>query len=213
MSTADGQQFDDRELLDRLREGDDRAFSTIYQRYWMVMYSHAYRMLQDEEETRDVLQDSFAALWHKRQRLASSQNLRGLLYTTVRRKVLDVIAQKKVRTQYLDSLDAYLQQYSNKTAEDLDARALMEAFDREIQLLPPRMRAIFEMRVKQHQSYKEIAEALNLSDLTVKKQVSNAIKIIKFKLKAYVGWTVLLLFADAVIFFISFYYFLPTRPF
>ena len=191
MSTADDHPIGDRELLDRLRQGDDRAFSTIYQRYWMVMYSHAYRMLEDEEETRDVLQDSFAALWHSGPGLTSSENLAGLLYTTVRRKVLDVIAQKKVRAQYLDSLAAYIQQYSNETAEDLDARALMEALDREIKLLPPKMRTIFEMRMKPH-SYKEIAEALNISDLTVKKQVSNAIKIIKPKLKAYTGWAVLL---------------------
>lgn len=191
MSTADSQGYDDRELLDRLRRGDDGAFSTIYQRYWMVMYSHAYRMLQDDEETRDVLQDSFTALWHNGRDLPSSENLAGLLYTTVRRKVLDVIAQKKVRAKYLDSLTVYLQQHSNEAVEDLDARALMEALNREIQLLPPKMRTIFEMRMK-HLSYKEIAEALNISDLTVKKQVSNAIKIIKPKLKGYAGWATLL---------------------
>ena len=192
MSTAGDQQLDDRELLERLRQGDDRAFSTIYQRYWMVMYNHAYRMLQDEEEARDVLQDVFVVLWRKGQCLTSSENLAGLLYTTVRRKVLDVIAQRKVRMQYLDSLGHYLRQYSNETVDDVDARELMEAFDREIQLLPPKMRTIFEMRVKQHLSYKEIAEALGISDLTVKKQVSNAIKTIKPKLGAYTGWALLL---------------------
>lgn len=192
MSTASDQLLEDRALLDRLRQGDESAFAAIYQRYWMVMYSHAYRMLQDEEETRDVVQDSFVALWHNGQGFTSSGNLSGLLYTTVRRKVLDVIAQRKVRAKYLESLDAYMHLHSNDTVDDLDARELMEAFEREITLLPAKMRTVFEMRVKQHLSYKEIAKVLGISELTVKKQINNAIKTIKPKLSAYTGWAALL---------------------
>jgi len=191
MSTEDDYPIDDKSLLDRLRQGDEDAFSMIYRRYWMVMYHHAYRMLQDMEETRDAVQDAFVALWNNALSLRSSENLRGLLYTTVRRKVLDVIAQKKVQTSYLDSLVNYLMQHTSDPVEDLDTRALMEVFEREVKLLPPRMRAIFEMRL-QHYSYREIAEALNISDLTVKKQVNNAIKILKPKLMGHAGWLVLL---------------------
>ena len=192
MSTASDQLLEDRALLDRLRQDDERAFAAIYQRYWMVMYNHAYRILQDREETRDVVQDSFVALWHSRQGFTSSENLSGLLYTTVRRKVLDAIAQRKVRTKYLESLDAYMCLHSNDTQADLDARELAEAFDREIKMLPAKMQTVFQMRVKQHCSYKEIATILGISELTVKKQVSNAIKIIKPKLSTYIGWVTLL---------------------
>src|SRR5690606_5797128 len=143
MSTEDDYPIDDKSLLDRLRQGDEDAFSMIYRRYWMVMYHHAYRMLQDMEETRDAVQDAFVALWNNALSLRSSENLRGLLYTTVRRKVLDVIAQKKVQTSYLDSLVNYLMQHTSDPVEDLDTRALMEVFEREVKLLPPRMRAIF----------------------------------------------------------------------
>jgi len=43
-------------------------------------------------------------------------------------------------------------------------------------------------------TYKEIAEALEISDKTVKKQVSNAIKLIKPRLNGFAGWPVLLYF-------------------
>ena len=47
------------------------------------------------------------------------------------------------------------------------------------------MRQIFEMRVNKNNTYKEIAEELNISDKTVKKQISNAIKIIRPKLQHF----------------------------
>ncbi|MNY68052.1 RNA polymerase sigma factor [compost metagenome] len=47
------------------------------------------------------------------------------------------------------------------------------------------MRVIFEMSRKEYKTHKEISEQLNISDKTVKKQVSNALHILKDKLGAF----------------------------
>lgn len=187
-------KLDDNELTDLIRQNDELAFAEIYQRYWTIMYMHALKMLKNEEDTRDVIQDLFVTLWAKCQDMTSSVNISGYLYITVRNKVLDLIAQKKVRSGYLESLSAYLEEFSNKTEEDINEREMMQALDKEIAQLPPKMRVIFQMRVKEHKTYKEIAEALEISDKTVKKQVSNAIKLIKPRLNGFAGWPVLLYF-------------------
>ena len=188
------QKLSDGELTELLIKGDEAAFAEIYLRYWTIMYMHALKMLRNEEDARDVVQELFTGLWTKSQTMTSSVNLSGYLYISVRNKVLDLIEQQRVRTTHLDSLALYMETYSDKTIEDITEREMMQALDLEILQLPGKMRIIFEMRVKQHKTYKEIAEELNISDKTVKKQVSNAISIIKPRLSSFSGWPVLLYF-------------------
>lgn len=188
------QKHSDGELTELLIQGDEAAFAEIYLRYWTIMYMHALKMLRNEEDARDVVQELFTGLWTKSQSMTSSVNLAGYLYVAVRNKVLDLMEQQRTRSAHLDSLALYMETYSEKTIEDITEREMMQALDLEIQLLPVKMRVIFEMRVKQHKTYKEIAEELKISDKTVKKQVSNAISIIKPRLSSFSGWPVLLYF-------------------
>ncbi|WP_316814015.1 RNA polymerase sigma-70 factor [Pedobacter heparinus] len=187
-------KLNDSELTDLVRKSDELAFAEIYQRYWTLMYMHALKMLQNEEDARDVVQELFTTLWSRCQTITSSINLSGYLYTIVRNKVLDLIAQKKIRTGHLESLALYMEEHHNKTLEDLAEREMMQALDHEISQLPGKMKVIFQMRVKEHKTYKEIAEALDISDKTVKKQVNNAIKLIKPKLNGFTGWPLLYYF-------------------
>ncbi|RZM27960.1 MAG: RNA polymerase sigma-70 factor [Pedobacter sp.] len=188
------QKLSDGELTELLIQGDEAAFAEIYLRYWTIMYMHALKMLRNEEDARDVVQELFTGLWTKSQSMTSSVNLAGYLYVAVRNKVLDLVEQQRTRSAHLDSLALYMETYSEKTIEDITEREMMQALDLEIQLLPTKMRIIFEMRVKQHKTYKEIAEELNISDRTVKKQVSNAIKVIKPRLSSFASWPILLYF-------------------
>ncbi|WPU96112.1 RNA polymerase sigma-70 factor [Mucilaginibacter sabulilitoris] len=172
----------DQELVALLREGNKEAFAEIYRRYWTVMYMHALKMLKSEDDARDVVQEIFTSLWLKSQSINPDVNLAGYLFISTKNRVLDLIAQKRVRTDYLGSLAAFAEAHNNETLADIEEKELMQALQREIEQLPAKMRQIFEMRIHQHCTYKEIADELNLSDKTVKKQISNAIKIIRPKL-------------------------------
>jgi RNA polymerase sigma-70 factor (family 1) len=185
------ESLSDQELLALLKEGDRIAFGEIYKRYWSVMYMHALKMLRQKEDARDAVQELFTSLWRKGPQLTHDTNLAGYLYITVKNKVLDQIAQKKVRAGHLESLAHFLEEHRDSTTEAITQKELMSALDREIEQLPPKMKAIFNMRIKGHLSYKAIAEELNISDKTVKKQVSNAIAILKPKLGGLSGWAIL----------------------
>ena len=185
--------FSDKELLVFLQDGNQDAFAEIYKRYWSLMYMHALKMLRDEDDTRDVLQDVFTCLWLNRETIDQNSNLAGYLYTCTRNKVLDMIARHRVRVNYLDSLASFIEANNNSIIDAIAEKELSQALENEIKQLPDRMRQIFEMRLYKHQTYKEIAAELSLSDKTVKKQINNAIKIIRPKLHHLSGWTVFLL--------------------
>lgn len=172
--------FSDEELTVLLKQEDQIAFTEIYNRYWAEMYYHTFRMLKDEDSSKDVVQDVFSTLWLKSSSLNVDTKLSGHLYISVRNKVLNLVAQNKVRNDYLSSVATFVTQSTNDTAL-FDEREILEIVETEIRNLPPRMREIFELSRKENLSHKEIAEKLNISPQTVKKQVQNALKIIKNK--------------------------------
>jgi RNA polymerase sigma-70 factor (family 1) len=183
----------DQELLILLKEESRDAFAEIYRRYWSLMYMHAFKMLKDEDDTRDILQDVFTGLWLNRETIDQNSNLAGYLYTCARNKVLDLIAKQRVRVNYLDSLASFIETNGNRIIDSITEKELAQALEKEIQQLPAKMKQIFEMRIHKHLTYKEIATELSLSDKTVKKQINNAIKILRPRLHHLSGWAVFLL--------------------
>ena len=175
-------KYSDSELVELLIISDRSAFTEIYNRYWSVMYAQAYKMLRDEDEAKDVIQEVFSKLWIKAAETKSSHNLAGLLYTAVRNKVLNLIAHSKIRSDYASSIATFISETDSDTLDRIDEKRLIKIVEQEIQNLPPKMREIFELSRKGNLSHKEIAEKLSLSDQTVKKQVHNALKIIKPKI-------------------------------
>jgi len=183
----------DHELAALLTEGNGDAFAEIYNRYWALLYRHALRMTKDDELAKDVVQDVFVSLWDKANEIQCSFSLTSYLYSAVRNKVLNLYHKKKVRTNYLASLGEFIKDGENLTDHLLRERMLSVKIEQEISLLPKKMREVFEMSRKANISYKEIAGDLNISDKTVKKQVSNAIKILRLKLGTLMFIIILLL--------------------
>ena len=175
-------QVDDEEVLDLFQSGDKTAYRVIYERYWAILYRHARKMLQNDEEAKDVVQEVFATLWLKAEQTTINCPLAAFLYTATRNKVLDHIKHVKVKAKYMASLKEEMGQDEPLPDGRVRQRDLARQIEQEIQSLPPKMRVIFEMSRKEYKTHKEISEYLNISDKTVKKQVNNALHILRAKL-------------------------------
>ena len=172
----------DQELLVLLKKGHQEAFSVIYDRYWPLLLNHSRRMLSDDEEVRDVLQEVFSGLWKSAETLEINSSLSSYLYALTRNRVLNVIAHRKVRNMHVYSLAEFMQNGHVETDHLVRTREFARIIESEIAVLPKKMRLIFELSRKEHLSYKEISEKLSVSENTVKKQISNALKILRLRL-------------------------------
>jgi len=182
----------DPELAYLVKSGDQRAFTIIYNRYWFLLYGHILKMLKDEEDAKDILQDVFSGLWLYPAKIPCVANFAGYLYTIARHKVLNALRKNKYRTHCLESLAEFVNGASDETLQYIDSRDLMAAIEKEIAALPPRMRQVFEMSRKENLSHKEIGRLLGTSDETVKKQIHKSLKFIRYNLKEF-GCAVVLL--------------------
>jgi len=175
--------YEDIELIDLIKAGNHAAFFALYERYKVVLYLHAKRMLDDEDETKDVIQEIFTTLWDKRAVLTIGTSVKSYLYTATRNKVLNLLTHRKFEINYLNSLQKVIDLTENGVEDQIREKQLIKMIESEIEQLPIKMRQVFELSRKQHLSHKEIAEQLNISDKTVKKQINNAIKILRRKIR------------------------------
>jgi len=173
----------DNTLLQLLKESDHSAYNEIYNRYFYLIYTHAYKKLRDQEQAKDVVQDVFTALWFKRETHLPETNLGGYLYGAVRYKIFGLFAHHEVALKYADSLKDHLAAQSNESTDHRIREKQLEAFiEKEIRALPPKMKQIFILSRKENLSNQQIAAQLNISTDNVSKQVNNAIRVLRTKL-------------------------------
>ncbi len=172
----------DFELLALFREGQRSAYEEIYHRYWALLFNHARKMVQSDEDAKDLVQDVFAVFWIDGPSLELKTTLPAYLFALVRYKVFNLIDRKKVRSDYLSSLEDYIKKNEYSGEYRLREKQMEELIEKEIAALPTKMREVFELHRKANLNYRQIAEKLNISDNTVKKQMSNALKILRSRL-------------------------------
>ena len=175
--------FTDFDLLRLFKLGDQKAYEEIYRRYWSLMYIACCKILKDEDEAKDIVQEVFISLLNHGSRLQIRNSLSVYLYSSVRYKVLDRIKHNQVKDNYLVSLFDYSEAADTKTDRKLLEKEFLTEMEKAINLLPEKMRIVFTMSRNQHLSHKEIANMLEISDATVKKQINNALKILKIRLE------------------------------
>lgn len=173
----------DVELTHLLKEGNHAAFAEIYDRHWGRLYIHALKMLKDENEAKDMVQEAFIGLWNNASALNVSSSLSAYLFSSMRNKVLNQIRNNRVRTGYIDLFSHYMDTHNQTVLERMEEKELLSAIEEVIQSLPEKMKEVFELSRKDHLSHKEIAEKLGISDKTVKRQISNALSILRIRLK------------------------------
>lgn len=184
MNTRDKE---DRDLLLLLSQGDKWAYESIYRRYVGDLLRYAASKLGDPEDAADIVQDIFTDLWTKREKLEITHNLRTYLFTAVKYLVINRIRKKLVRASYADIQTALHIPISNLEAE-LAAKDLAKHIDSKIAELPVKTQNIFNFSRKQFKKNKDIAGELDISEQTVKNQISIAIKHIRNGLAVLLGF-------------------------
>src|ERR1700712_2801385 len=176
----------DPELIALLQTGDSVAYKQIYDRYAVVLLNHAYNKTRDREEAKDIVHEVFASLWANYQSFNANNNLSGYLYTCVRNVFLNQVARNVVQSKYLASLNQFSANGQVITDYLVRERQFLDIINKEIASLPPKMGEVFKLSRNEYLTHKQIAEKLEISEQTVSKHVTNALKILRVKLGVFV---------------------------
>ena len=174
--------YSDAELIGFLKLSDQRAYTEIYHRYWSGLFICARKILRDDEDAEDCVQEVLTYIWNKKNDLVITSSVTSYLFTSVRHRAIDIINRKKKYNQYIGSLANFLEEGNSFTDEYIHEKELLQSILNVVSQLPPRTREIFMLSRFERLSQKRIAELLSITDRTVKNQVTQALKILKLKL-------------------------------
>lgn len=171
-------------LLEALALDDWRAFAEIYERYWYRVFALAYRKLKSRETAEELVQELFAALWHKRGQQIIVQ-LEEYLLVAINHRVLTYIRAYRVRAHYADYCRSLSTETTHETEELLAAADLSAAFLRSVELLPEKSREVFRLSRLEHQSVEEIAARLDVTPKTVEYHLTKSLKRLRVHLREF----------------------------
>lgn len=183
----------DARLLELCRQGDARAFETLFRKYQTYVYNISLGMLCNSEDAADVTQEAFLRLHRNIQTFRGDSSFSTWLYrVAVNLCITELRRRSRSKFQFLDDV---IHEEDVTLHEDLapspDEAIEMEE-DRQIvhkvlRTLPPDYRAIMVLRHFQQLAYEEIADVLGLSLSQVKTRLFRARKMFKDRFQAYAG--------------------------
>jgi RNA polymerase sigma-70 factor (family 1) len=166
----------DDELLRRIQMNDQQAFSVIVYRYNIRLYRIVYSRVRMEDDAKDIIQEIFISLWNNRHQIHSGEALYPYLSKSVFYAVIDwQLLHKKNISRYhllLEKDEPSVFPVENHVI----ANELRQELMKEVEKMPDTTRTVFRMSRIEQKSVKEIAVALDLSEQTVKNNISIALK-------------------------------------
>jgi RNA polymerase sigma-70 factor (ECF subfamily) len=148
------------------------------------LFRFAFRLLNNEEDAKDIIQDALLKVWHQQERMKDLQNLEAWCMRIVRNLALDKLKSKKHRTteglEKAGEMQALHQQSPHLAAEQHD---VMGRVHRIINGLPEKYRTIIQLRDMDGFSYQEIGDILELTLSEVKINLHRARKTVREQLQ------------------------------
>lgn len=163
----------DTHLLLLSKADNQTAFKQLYDRHWKRLYLFALKLLKDQSEAKDAVQDVFSNLWAKRKEL-DIKNPEAYLMASIKYKCLEYLKEKKLAPSFLHQFE--LSDQENPIENKIHFEETMQLLDTGIDGLPAKTKKIFKMSRQQDLSNKEIAYLLNISTKTVEYHITQSIK-------------------------------------
>ena len=165
----------DLQLINLLKNDDEAAFAEIYKRYAKILADFTASKLFNLEDAQDIIHDLFVKLWEDRKQLNITSNLKTYLFTITRHRIIDKIRRNINREEYAIMLQSLASAYQPNIEQQIAAKELRQAIENSLNELSPRVKEIYQLSREENLSITEIAKKLQLSEQTVKNQLSTAL--------------------------------------
>jgi RNA polymerase sigma-70 factor (ECF subfamily) len=170
----------DEELLVSVRAGDNQSLGVLVARWERPLFCFAYRMLQRQEDARDICQETFLRVLKKAHRFREGSKFSTWMYQIALNLCRDQL-RKRRRWSTILAEDRELDERTDSPADnrsELDDPSFMfeqEQKNRALRLalreIPPEQREVLIMKEYEGLKFKEIAEILDAPESTVKSRM------------------------------------------
>ena len=177
-----------------LHQESEHTIKKLFDEQFHELVFVSFRIVKDYGQAEDIVQDVFVKIWQNFDTVKHIPNLKPYTTIAVKNSSLNYLRNAKVREKWLKEThdsghDA--EHYANDEAPtDFDSNKIHEAVDR----IPEKWRQAFILSKYENLKYNEIAKRLAVSEKTVEKYISKALKFLRIELKDVQNILLFLLF-------------------
>lgn len=164
-------------LIQKIKLGDTNAFEQLYDKYSAAINGILFKILNDEEQANDILQETFVKVWTNIKDYNSSK---GTLFTWIlniaRNKAIDLLRKKSTSNEIRNTVsNVNFNLENHQTTFSVDAIGIKEMINQ----LKPELQIIIHLTYFKGYTQEEIAEELKIPLGTVKTRVRSAMQELK----------------------------------
>ena len=173
--------MDDNNLITLLQQGDRNAYKQLFIKFYSPLCEYASQYISDDD-SEELVQELMLFLWETRENLVIETSLKSYLFISTKHRCLNAIR----KNQYHERIHNQIYEKIKAQFEDPDyyfVNELTENIQKAIENLPETYRETFAKSRFGEKTNVQIAEKLGISVKTVEYRISQALKILRFKLK------------------------------
>ncbi|ATL48877.1 hypothetical protein COR50_17845 [Chitinophaga caeni] len=176
------------ELLIKVAEGDEKAFSKLLKEVVPVLQSIIFKVVKNEDAVLEILQESFVRIWLNRHKLPGLEKPVPWLKRLVLNETFTWLNKNARQANIFTEISQVEDPSHNNIIDQLAYSETDQVLKRAIEDLPPQRKLIFKMSREEGLKSNEIAEKLNLSNGYVKNALTAALKQLEDQLKKARNW-------------------------
>jgi RNA polymerase sigma-70 factor (ECF subfamily) len=186
LSLATGAPATDDQLIARAKDKDFAAFEELLARYEDKVYRLAFRILRNETDAKEILQETFVQIWRKLDTFKGDSQFGSWVYRIATNAALmrlrshrrhPEVSTEELPIGYLDNYGAPVpagENWAKRPDDELQSSELRKHIQSAVDSLPDIYRTVFVIRDVEGLSTEETAEALGISVPTVKTRLHRA---------------------------------------
>ncbi len=185
---------DSKQIAVGLRNRDLEVYKDLFFQYHGRLVLFAYKFTGEMESARDVVQDTFMALWEKSDTLAIQLSPKAYLFQAVRNRSLNYFRNNNTRRAAHGNLAARIDREERKVYADFNNpfHSLLELEMEEkigdvIGTMPEKCKEVFILSREKDLKNREIAEKMGISTKMVEKYISRALRTLRLELSEYLS--------------------------
>lgn len=181
---TNNQSYDEHALLSRIAEGDEKAFTILFDLYLGKLKPFVEKLSPSPADAREIVQETFIRLWLNRDKLPQVTNIGGYIFRIAANQYHMAVRRALLQDKTLDGFKTTIHHSANPTERTVRLNELQRLINEAVQRLPEKRRQIFRLSRNEGMTIAEIARALGLSPKTVKNTLFTALANIREYLTA-----------------------------
>lgn len=173
-------------VLTAFSEGDQRAFTTLFDAHYKVTCRYVIRIIRDKDTTEEIVQATFVNLWEKRKLIREDISFKSYLFRAAYNTALNYIKHRKVVSNYVAKKQDKIEIVQHDYVSHQPDFELKQKIAESINALPPQCQRVFRLSRESGKKYHEIADELGISKKTVEVHMGKALKMLRLSLKEYI---------------------------